>query len=90
MRGFSAKAREVYTNRLSLFEGLRRGNDRLVGRALLVVVRCEWLALLVAVRADVKQPALVVVGRVDVEQSGPVERVGPAADGLGSRLRRTV
>ena len=78
-----------YTNRLSLLEGLRRGNDRLVGRAL-VVVRCEWLALVVAVRADVKQPALVVVGRVDVEQSGPVERVGPGADGLGSRLRRTV
>jgi hypothetical protein len=42
------------------------------------------------VRADVKQPALVVVGRVDVEQSGPVERVGKAVDGLGSHLRRTV
>ena len=90
MRGFGAKARDRYANRLSLFEGLRRGNDRLVGRAL-VVVRCEWLALVVIVRrADVKQPALVVVGRVDVEQSGPVERVGPGADGLGSRLRRTV
>ena len=89
MRGFRAKAREIHTNRLSQFEGLRRGNDRLVGRAP-VVVRCKWLALIVAVRADVKQRALIVVGRVDVEQSGPVERVGPAADGLGSRLRRTV
>ena len=44
----------------------------------LVVVR-------VAGRANVKQSALVVVGRVDVEQSGLVERVGPAAGGLGSQ-----
>ena len=64
-------------------------NDRLAERAL-VVHRCEWLALVVAGRAHVKQPALVVAERVDAEQPGPVERVGPAGDGLGSRLRRTV
>ena len=65
------------TNRVSQFEGLQRGNDMLLERAL-VVVR-------VAGRANVKQSALVVVGRVDVEQSGLVERVGPAAVGLGSQ-----
>jgi len=65
------------TNRVSQFEGLQRGNDMLLERAL-VVVR-------VAGRANVKQSALVVVGRVDVEQSGLVERVGPAAGGLGSQ-----
>ena len=75
MRTQSKSKAEMSTNRVSQFEGLRRGNDRLLERAL-VVVRCvEW-------------PALVVVGRVNVEQSGLVERVGPAADGLGSHLRR--
>ena len=76
MRIQSKGKAEMSTNRVSQFEGLRRGNGRLLERAL-VVVRCvEW-------------PALVVVGRVNVEQSGLVERVGPAADGLGSHLRRT-
>ena len=62
-------------------KGLRGGNDGLVGRAL-VVVRCvELPTRVVAGRADIKQPALVFVGRV--------ERIGPAGDGLGSPLRRT-
>ena len=75
------------TNRVSQFEGLWQG-ERLLERAL-VVVRCvDWPALVVAARAHVKQPALVV-WRVNVEQSGLVERVGPAADGIGSHLRRT-
>ena len=69
------------TNRVSLFEGLRRGNDGLVGRALVVVLCVERPTLVVGGRADVKQPALVFVGRV--------EHVGPAGDGLGRHLRRT-
>ena len=72
----------ISTNRVSLFEGLRCGNDGLVGRTLAVVWCVEWPTRVVGRRADVKQPALVFVGRV--------ERVGPAAgDGLGSHLHRT-
>ena len=89
MRIQSKGKAEMSTNRVSQFEGLRRGNGRLLERALAVVRCVEWPALVVAGRADVKQPALVVVGRVNLEQSGLVERVGPAADGLGSHLRRT-
>ena len=89
MRIQSKGKAEMSTNRVSQFEGLRRGNGRLLERALVVVLCVEWPALVVAGRADVKQPALVVGGRVNLEQSGLVERVGPAADGLGSHLRRT-
>ena len=71
-------ASDAYTNR---GRGLRRGNDGLVGRAL-VVVRCvEWPTLVVAGGADITQPELVFVGRV--------ECFGPAVDGLGSHLRCT-
>ena len=72
-------ARMMSTDRVSQFEGLRRGNEGLLERAL-VVVRCAK-SLVVGGRADVKQPALVFVGRV--------KRVGPAGDGLGSHRRRT-
>ena len=74
-------ARVMSTNPFSQFEGLRRGNDGLVGRALVVVLCVEWPTPVVGGRADVKQPALVFVGRV--------EHVGPAGDGLGGHLRRT-
>ena len=68
MRIQSKGKAEMSTNRVSQFEGLRRGNGRLLERAL-VVVRCvEWPALVVAGRANVKQPALVVVGRAVVEK----------------------